>query len=213
MDAVLFYIFAGVTLISALGVAVGRDIVRCTVWLLACLTGLAGLYWNLAADFVAATQILVYVGGVLVLMLFGILLTGRSAADKYDPPAWERGLSAALAAALAAVLLYGIAGVDWDAIARRGAEAARPPDAGWGLTGRGAETRGKTLAEARAVDAAPERSLSNTRDLGRDLLSDDRFLPAFYLAGVHLLTVLIGAAWLARNRRPEAGDSQEDAST
>jgi NADH-quinone oxidoreductase subunit J len=73
--AALFYFIAGLTVIGALGVALSTNVVYSAMSLMATLIGASGLYVFLAADFVAVVQILVYVGGILVLTLFAIMLT------------------------------------------------------------------------------------------------------------------------------------------
>ena len=73
--AALFYAIAGLTVISALGVAFSTNIVYSAMSLMGTLIGASGLYVFLAADFVAVVQLLVYVGGILVLTLFAIMLT------------------------------------------------------------------------------------------------------------------------------------------
>ncbi len=70
-----FYLFALVTLVSAFIAVFYWNILRSVFALLFTLFGVAGLYLYLHADFLAATQVLIYVGGVLVLLLFGIMLT------------------------------------------------------------------------------------------------------------------------------------------
>jgi NAD(P)H-quinone oxidoreductase subunit 6 len=75
----VFYLVAGVTLVSAAGVAFSRHIVYSAFALMGTLLGAAGLYVMLAADFVAVIQVLIYVGGILVLMLFAVMLTQRIA--------------------------------------------------------------------------------------------------------------------------------------
>ena len=73
--AALFYAIAGLTVVGALGVAFSTNVVYSAFALMAALLGAAGLYVFLHADFVAAVQLLVYVGGILVLTLFAIMLT------------------------------------------------------------------------------------------------------------------------------------------
>jgi NAD(P)H-quinone oxidoreductase subunit 6 len=73
----LFYLLAAVTLGGAAAVALSRNILRSAVGLLAALLGVGGLYVFLSADFVAVAQVFIYVGGVLVLILFAIMLTNR----------------------------------------------------------------------------------------------------------------------------------------
>ena len=72
-----FYLFALITVISAFVVVFIKNILRAVFALLFTLFGVAGLYLFLHADFLAATQVLIYVGGVLVLLLFGIMLTQK----------------------------------------------------------------------------------------------------------------------------------------
>jgi len=74
---VLFLLLAGTAVGGATAVAVSRNILRSAVGLLAALLGVGGLYVFLSADFVAITQVLVYIGGVLVLVLFAVMLTSR----------------------------------------------------------------------------------------------------------------------------------------
>jgi NADH-quinone oxidoreductase subunit J len=74
---VVFYGFATMTVYSALAVALSRKVVHAAFSLLFTFFGVAGLYAFLSADFLAAAQILVYVGGILVLLLFGVMLTQK----------------------------------------------------------------------------------------------------------------------------------------
>jgi NAD(P)H-quinone oxidoreductase subunit 6 len=77
LPELLFYAIAAVTVAGAAAVAFARNIVYSAVGLLAALLGAGALYVLLSADFVAITQLLVYVGGVLVLVLFAVMLTNR----------------------------------------------------------------------------------------------------------------------------------------
>lgn len=73
---VLFLISAALTLSSAFMVVSTKNIMHACVYLLCTLLGVAGLYASMGAEFIAVTQIMVYVGGIVVLMLFAIMLTG-----------------------------------------------------------------------------------------------------------------------------------------
>src|SRR5437764_13327647 len=77
MSGVLFWLVAGVVGGSALMVVLTQNIVRAAAWLLFTLAGTSALYFLLAADFVGATQLIVYVGGTLALALFGVMLTAQ----------------------------------------------------------------------------------------------------------------------------------------
>jgi NADH-quinone oxidoreductase subunit J len=74
---IIFYIFALLTLISAFVVVFARNVLYAAFALLFTFLGVAALYVLLHADFLAVTQVLIYVGGILVLLLFGIMLTNK----------------------------------------------------------------------------------------------------------------------------------------
>ncbi|CAN5900847.1 NADH-quinone oxidoreductase subunit J [soil metagenome] len=73
----LFYIFAGLIILSGVYMVLTRNLLYAALSLLLILLSLAAIYVLLFADFVAITQLMVYVGGVLVLVLFGIMLSSR----------------------------------------------------------------------------------------------------------------------------------------
>ena len=72
---VIFYLMALLAVLSAVGVALSKNILHSAFSLLGTLAGVAGLYFMLGADFIGVVQLLVYVGGILVLILFAVLLT------------------------------------------------------------------------------------------------------------------------------------------
>jgi NAD(P)H-quinone oxidoreductase subunit 6 len=74
---VIFVFLALATLVGAASVALSRNIFWSSMGLLSCLIGVGGLYVLLSADFVAITQLLVYIGGVLVLIIFAVMLTSQ----------------------------------------------------------------------------------------------------------------------------------------
>jgi NADH:ubiquinone oxidoreductase subunit 6 (subunit J) len=76
-EAVVFWLLSIVTVGSAAVVVLSRTLIYSAFALLFTFFGVAGLYVLLGADFLAATQLLVYVGGILVLLLFGVMLTHR----------------------------------------------------------------------------------------------------------------------------------------
>lgn len=74
---IIFYFFAVITLGSACIVVFSRNIVRAAFALLVSFFGVAAIYIFLLADFIAVTQMLIYVGGIMVLILFGVMLTSH----------------------------------------------------------------------------------------------------------------------------------------
>ena len=77
LATVIFYLIAAVTVGSAAMVAFSRNIIYSAFSLLGTFAGVAAIYVFLGADFVAAVQVLIYVGGILVLILFAVMLTHR----------------------------------------------------------------------------------------------------------------------------------------
>lgn len=77
LQTIIFYFFAGLTLLGAGIILLTRNVLYAAFALMLCFLGVAGLYVFAGADFVAATQIMVYVGGILILIVFGVMLTNR----------------------------------------------------------------------------------------------------------------------------------------
>ena len=74
---IIFYIFAAITLVSGFFVVTSKNIVYSAFSLLFTFFGVAGIYVLLGADFIAVVQLVVYVGGILILLLFGVMLTNK----------------------------------------------------------------------------------------------------------------------------------------
>jgi NADH-quinone oxidoreductase subunit J len=73
----VFYLFALAAVVGAAGVPMSKNIFWSAMALLSALVGVGGLYVLLSADFLAVTQLLVYIGGVLVLIIFAVMLTSQ----------------------------------------------------------------------------------------------------------------------------------------
>ncbi|MBT8380231.1 MAG: NADH-quinone oxidoreductase subunit J [Ignavibacteria bacterium] len=74
---IIFYLFAAITLLSAFFVVTSRNIVHAAFYLLFTFFGVTGIYVLLGADFVAIVQLIVYVGGILILLIFGVMITNK----------------------------------------------------------------------------------------------------------------------------------------
>lgn len=94
---IVFYLLASLTLVCGLLSVTTRQIFRAAIYLLFSLIGIAGIYFWLQYEFVAAVQIVVYVGGILVLILFSIFLT-QQAGEKLADQKIGRKIFSALAA-------------------------------------------------------------------------------------------------------------------
>ena len=77
MSDLLFLFLIIIIIISAINVVISSQLIYSAVSLLFTLFGVAGLYVFLYADFMAATQVIIYVGGILVLIIFGVMLTNK----------------------------------------------------------------------------------------------------------------------------------------
>jgi len=100
----LFWPLAVITVAGALGVLLLRNVLHAALALMVAFLGVAGLYLGLCAPFLAAVQVMVYVGAVCVLLAFAVMLTEHS--EERAGPALNRMAPAALVVAGAALLLF-----------------------------------------------------------------------------------------------------------
>jgi NADH-quinone oxidoreductase subunit J len=210
-EVILFWIIAGLTGGSAIMTLLTQNIVRSATWLLFTLGGTAGLFFLLGADFVGATQLLVYVGGTLVLVVFGVMLTAQGPFITMKASAAEWAISL-----IVGVLLYATLGI---AVMNLGQPRNVPIVDEYTLKKEIEGQPGKKVP-ARLIEVEPYSkdpvALSPYTDtIGRGLLGHgvgpahrdgDRivrtaYLLPFEIVSIHLLVVLIGAAYLARAKR------------
>lgn len=110
-----FYLFAGLSLLCAIGVVASKNIVRTAVCLFGALSGVAGLYFLMNANFIAAVQLIVYAGGTLILIVFGVMLTSQSPWVSFKPTRSQAVLAVLVAVFLAVGLCTLVVGGDWGA--------------------------------------------------------------------------------------------------
>ena len=103
MPDMIFGILSLLLILSCIGVCVSRNLVHSAVYLFFSLFLIAGLYILLYADFIAAVQVIVYVGGILVLIIFGVMLT-----NKIDKPVIESDSSNKIIGALISGFIFSI---------------------------------------------------------------------------------------------------------
>ncbi|NMC20804.1 MAG: hypothetical protein GYA33_10335 [Thermogutta sp.] len=190
---VFFIILAAITVTSAVAAVITSHIVRMAFYLVVCLGGVAGLFFLAGAYFLGAVQLMVYVGGTVVLIAFGVMLTARTPFVRMQttPDQWLLGL--ATAATLSAVLVQ--ANLRFPRPADPPPAVTEPAVSPGGL--------GTALLGLRIDAASPaEEGTDGAASLGL------AYLLPFELVSVHLLTVLIGAAYLARPRRPTGTESE-----
>ncbi|MBX3425419.1 MAG: NADH-quinone oxidoreductase subunit J [Pirellulales bacterium] len=187
----LFLLFAILACGFALAVVFSRNVVRMAFYLVLSLASTAGLFFLAGEDFVGAMQLMIYVGGTLVLLIFGVMLTSQQQFVEMKTMAgdWVVGLLAG-GALLAVLLIAAFSVPEWKPLDRAAAEAVAVQPT--------ATPIGVALTNGR-VD-----QLDQPDETLRAGMSS--YVLPFEIVSVHLLVVLIGAAYLARAKRrtPEA---------
>lgn len=112
-ETLSFYLISSVAVCAAAVATFARSIVSAAFGLLFSLAAVAGFYVLLRADFIAVTQVVVYVGGIVVLLLFGVLLTNRRLEDLSTFAHRPRGLAIILSLGMLTVLLGIVLGGSW----------------------------------------------------------------------------------------------------
>jgi NADH:ubiquinone oxidoreductase subunit 6 (subunit J) len=110
MEPALFYAFAALTCLSAWAAVTSPNIVRMSLFLLLTLGGAAGLYLILGAEFLAAVQLIVYAGGTLILIVFGVMLTSKNPFMSLKAQPWEVAVALLVGIGLAGLMVTAILG-------------------------------------------------------------------------------------------------------
>jgi NADH-quinone oxidoreductase subunit J len=192
LHAFLFWSIAIVTGLCAVMVVVSQNIVRAATWLLFALGGASGIFFLLGADFVGATQLFVYVGGTLVLVIFGVMLTaqGPFITMKTSPAEWA-------IAGVVGLLLLGV--IAFSVLSMQAPEGKPWPAMDNPESSMSSAVLGESLLGLK--EATPKSNLTGIKGgAGRTRLQVGYLLP-FEIVSVHLLVVLLGAAYLARAKR------------
>ncbi len=175
-----FYGFSALTLLGALAVLLTRNVMYAAFFLLLTLLGVAGLFVLASADFLAVAQIMIYVGGVLVLVIFGVMLThkpdARANANSQTPnriPALNR--AATFGGWLPALLVAGGLFAAFYSLVARSSFTLLTRPVGW------------------------ESTVST---VGRQLMTE--YIVPFEIIGILLLAALVGATYLAGKKGADA---------
>ena len=193
--SVLFLLLALMACGFAVAVVASANIVRMAFSLVISLGAVAGLFFLAGADFVGAMQLMVYVGGTMVLLVFGVMLTARGPLAEMKTAARQWMLALIVAGSLLAVLWQAALSVDdWSGrrLAHQPPRIETPPT----TAPIGLALLGIRVDQPPQVDQRPQKTVSG-------------YLLAFEILSVHLVVALIGAAYLARAkaaRKPEILD-------
>ena len=208
MEIAVFAVCAAIVIGGALGVIVTRHPVHAALSLVATLFGIAVLFLTLDAQFLAAVQVIVYAGAIVVLFLFVIMLLGVDRAEnlRTEPLGGQRPLAAGLGVAvLVLALLFTIAassgGFSGETVATGRPAAVAPEfDSCTGVP-KALEGTGAAIA----CDG-PE-PISNIRQVAWWVFTD--YVWAFQLTGLLLTVAVVGAVVLARHRGGSGGEEDE----
>lgn len=113
LTTLLFYLFSTVMVAAAAVMVFSKNIVHSAFALMFTLIGVASLYVLLYADFLAATQLLVYVGGILILILFGVMLTSQGQSFSFKTISVNIVPASLLSSAVLILLIYAFIQTDW----------------------------------------------------------------------------------------------------
>ncbi len=178
----LFYLIAGVTIVSAAAAVSLRNPMYCAIWFALTLLGTAGLFLLQGAQFLAVATVVVYAGAILVTFLFVLMLAEPSGQASYDRLSWEGLLSAVAGVVLIGIMTTAIGSVMAD-------EAASP------LSIAPTETQ---LAEGVLTD-------DHVMALGREMFGPHWI--AVQVGGVLLLAALIGAAAIVAGGKRDTNET------
>jgi NADH-quinone oxidoreductase subunit J len=189
MDLVVFVIASLMVIVGALGVVVRRHPVHCALSLVLTLFGIAVLFVSQDAQFLAAVQIIVYAGAIVVLFLFVIMLLGvdRSENLRIEPLPIQRPLAAVMGIGIVGLLVAAIvAARDIDPLA----------------VGTGIDVAGQPVAAAGQASDVVAGHDANIQQLANNLFGDNVF--AFELTSVLLIVAVAGTVVLTRRQRRRA---------
>jgi NADH-quinone oxidoreductase subunit J len=197
-EAVFFWVFAIAALVAALLTILARNAVHSALFLISTLVSVAALFILLGAEFIAGVQILVYVGGVMVLFLFVIMLVNVGAEERADVMLFNRPAQVATSAIFLVLLSLGFIYA-----IRQGYEGLLRRDNLETVEQRAqlAERRNAQQQNLRPAATGTSRISVDTQLVGASLY---RFaaLP-FEIASVLLLVAIIGSVMLARTAKQE----------
>ena len=237
IEQFLFAVFAVLACGGAIAVAATQNVVRLALWVVVSLGSVAALFFLLHADFLGAAQLLIYVGGTVVLLVFGVMLTASGPTVQIKTSPAEGFLGAGVGLLLLSVLMFSVRSVSWIDLESRVKSRNLSQNVADAIAGQLADVSEdfashesdpalrSSARESREILVARSQAGRTVRQLGmafyglrpdRDLnhapgsrLAPGYLLP-FEIVSVHLLVVLVGAAYLARaKRRVDAGITED----
>ncbi|MBI3407039.1 MAG: NADH-quinone oxidoreductase subunit J [Planctomycetes bacterium] len=232
LQPLLFWIIALMMGTCAVATVVTQNIVRAATWLLFTLAGTSGMFFLLGADLVGTIQLLVYVGGTLVLVVFGVMLTAQGPFINMKTSGAEWAISAVVGILLLSVLVIGTSKIGHVGPPEKSAAARFQPTYTLASQrevrdrlelerGRGSIDEDQYYLAIARLDKEQVAQASYSAVIGRGFIGEPvgpvheetvgksnktilvraHYLLPFEIVSIHLLVVLIGAAYLARAKR------------
>lgn len=227
--SVFFFLFAAIACLFGAMVLVSSNVVRMAFYLVISLAATSGLFFLAGSEFLGAMQIMIYVGGTLVLLIFGVMLTAQESFISMKTRAGEWILGIIVGASLLLLLVSSATSVtSW--------RSPHPELVAYTTSVESAERIASDPSKSDAERAAGWKSVhrpqidpheqdtaqmgfafTGLRVDGSDQLSptlrggQSGYLLAFQAVGVHLLVVLVGAAYLSRTKKFVAGRTRQAA--
>lgn len=194
LSTFLFWVIGLLTSLCAIMVVMSQNIVRAAAWLLFTLAGVAGVFFLLGADFVGTTQLIVYVGGILVLVVFGVMLTAQGPFISMKTSAAEWAVSGVAGLLLFGMLATCLTLATWPEAPK--STQLEEKDAATAMS-----THELGLAFLGLESATPDARLPLPEAKVPVLRKRMSYFLPFEIVSIHLVVVLIGAAYLARAKR------------
>lgn len=203
-EAVFFWVFAIAALVAALLTVLARNAVHSALFLISSLIAVAALFVLLGAEFIAGVQILVYVGGVMVLFLFVIMLINVGASERGTEVIFNRTPQVAASLVFSLLLAFGLVFA-----IRTGLDGLRNRDK---VKISAIESTRETQQEALGTSSTGTSKITkDTETVGGSLYRYGGL--AFEIASVLLLVAIIGSVMLARTIKQEAAVDDVDPET
>lgn len=219
MYDIIFYIFAVVTLGGGFITATSKRLVYAAFGLLFAFFGVAGLYVMANADFLAVTQIMVYVGGILILLIFGIMLTNRVSQADVTMSGGTKVVTGLLSIGIFAILMMAYFGTGAeknikgkDGKSKTVSTWASYKSEPWSRSPYNKDIFNEVLSKpygAPSEAKAKEGSYGTSSEIGVLMLTD--YLMPFEIISVVILVALIGAAMIARKEPTPEEDQLAEA--
>jgi NADH-quinone oxidoreductase subunit J len=194
-EAVFFWVFAIAALVTGLLTILARNAVHSALFLISSLVSIAALFIMLGAEFIAGVQILVYIGGVMVLFLFVIMLVNVGAEERGREAIFNKAPQVWASAILVGLLAFGLAhaiGEGWRGLQRRDRDVLER-----------ANVERAVAQQNLAVAATGTTRITRETERVGSSLYRYASLP-FEIASVLLLVAIIGSVMLARTIKQEA---------